>query len=188
MPATSPSDSSTISALKPRLSAQRRYMRSRMLAQSWASAAGASLDIEVAVVGVHLVAEHAAELELSRISRRRSTSATMSFTAPSSFSSAAISSRSRESARLPVRSSMVSTICARVRVHGPGSGRIRACSRRSGLRVRGLLRRDDHASDRIQRYPRIDWVRSDRSLMLLRIGLISIGRQLSIGRCKSRRL
>ncbi|MNT29521.1 hypothetical protein D3C72_1652670 [compost metagenome] len=37
IPATSPADSSMMVASKPRLSAQRRYMRSRMLAQSWAS-------------------------------------------------------------------------------------------------------------------------------------------------------
>ncbi len=67
------SDSSMMVASKPRLSAQRRYMRSRMLAQVLSlGTAGASLDVQVGVVHVHLVAEHAADQALERDSSRRS--------------------------------------------------------------------------------------------------------------------
>src|SRR5690606_17270539 len=58
--------------------------------------------------------------------------------------------------------------------HGPDSAPARVPSSRPGPPVLALLRSDDHACDRSERYPLVLSERPRRSLMVFRIGLISM--------------
>ena len=122
MPATSPAEHSTNSALKPLSSAHLRYMRNSISAQSWAS-----VPPEPDWISRNAQFSSISPENIRRNSRLASWVSILSISVwtspsmPSSFSSTAISRISRVSAMPESRSSMVFTTTSREDLSRPNS-------------------------------------------------------------------
>ena len=176
MPATSPPLTSISSVFQPRDSHQRRYMRSRISAQSCASVPPAPAWMSTKAVGrVHLAGEHALELELLHVlgvaldvvdHRQRGVLVVFHLGQFEQFVGA--------DQAVGQFADAVDESSRAASVRGPAPARVRRRSRYRGFPARGLLLRDVRPCRRSQRYPLSASSRPWRSAMRWRTGLSSI--------------